>query len=260
MNKLLTTFVAGGLLLFVGIGIADEHEGEMEEANVARPVEIFACSYLDGKGPADLDPVIKKFNAWADKRKIEDYWAWTMVPYYAGPEQEFDMLWLGASMDAKTLGRVQDAWLATGGKVQDDFDEVVRCDVHSNSAVLQFKESPEREDPSRGVVTFSDCSMAKGMSFDDMYPALAEWSKYITEQGSNSGMYVFFPAYGAGGEKFDFKWVSSHQNLEELGADWDNYSETGWKKANELFAGKLDCDSSRAYLSTTRRTGKGDDD
>ena len=221
---------------------------------------MFACSYLDGKGPADLDPVIKKFNAWADKQGIEGYWAWTMVPYYFGPEQEFDLLWLGAAMDAKTLGRVQDTWLATGTKVQNGFNEVITCDVHANFAVLQFKESPKREDSSRGVVSFSDCNMEKGTTFDDMYPALMEWSKYISEQGSKSGMFVFFPAYGAGGEKFDFKWVSSHQNLEELGADWDNYSETGWEKANELFAGKLKCDASRAYLSTMRRMGKSDDE
>ena len=260
MKRVLTTIVAGGMLLSVSAGLADSHEAKTDEANYARPVETFSCRYNEGKGPADLDAVVKKFNAWGDKQGIDNYWAWTMVPYYFSPAQEFDLLWMGASPDAKTLGKVQDQWLASGGKVQDSFNEVLTCDAHSNAAVLQMKESPERADRSRGVVSFSDCKMADGVTFDDMYPALAEWSKYITEQGSKSGMFVFFPAYGGGGEKFDFKWVNSHQNLEEMGEDWDNYSQTGWEKANELFAGKLDCDSARAYLSTTRRMPKGDDE
>lgn len=259
MKRLLTTLVAGGLLLSAGGGIADEHEAAEEEANVARPVEVFACRYNDGKGPADLDSVIKKFNSWADKQDIDDYWAWTLVPYYFGPEQEFDLLWLGASSSATSLGRIQDAWLAKGGKVQEGFNEVIKCDTHGNWAALQFKEPPKRDDPSRGVVSFSDCNMGKGMTFEDVAPALAEWSAYRTEQGSASGMWVFFPAYGAGGEKFDFKWINSYQNLEGLGVDYDQYAKSGWKKGNELFAGKLECDSSRAYLSTTRRMAESDD-
>lgn len=260
MKRLLITFMAGALSLSAGAGIADEHEEEMEQANVARPVEAFACRYNDGKGPADLDAVIKKFNAWADKQDINDYGAWTLVPYYFGPEQEFDMLWLGATLDAKTLGRIQDNWLANGGKVQEEFNEVITCDTHGNWAALQFKEVPKREDPSRGVVSFADCNMTDGTTFDDVYPALAEWSKYLTEQGSASGMFVFFPAYGGGGETFDFKWVNSWQNLEELGADYDQYAEAGWEKAGELLDGKLECDSSRAYISTTRRILKDDEE
>ena len=264
MNKTLITIPAGCLLLSLSLAFADEHEGdmqegEMQEANVARPVEAFACRFNEGMGPDDLDPVIKKFNAWADKQKVTDYWAWTLTPYYFGPDQEFDILWFGASPKAKTLGRIQDNWLATGGKVQEGFNEVITCDTHGNWAALELKESPKRADPSRGVVSFSDCTMANGTTMEDLYPALAEWSEYITEQGSTAGMWMFFAAYGGGGEKFDFKWVQSWQNLEELGADWDRYSESGWRKADELFEGKLDCDASRAYISTTRRMAEVDD-
>lgn len=260
MKKIVAVLLCGGLLMPLNAVLADQHEGEEGEANVARPVEMYACQYMDGKGPSDLEAVIKKFNAWADKQDIDDYWAWTMVPYYFGPEQEFDFLWLGASPTAKALGENQEAWLGTGGKVQGEFAEVFSCNQHGNYAVLRMKEPPKREDPSRGVVAFSDCSMTEGTTFDDMYPAIMEWGKYTAEQGSKAGMFVFFPAFGGGGESFDFKWVNSHQDLAELGVDYDNYSETGWEKANELFQGKLNCDSSRAYLSTTRRMPKGDDE
>ncbi|NIO42005.1 MAG: hypothetical protein GTO41_18660, partial [Burkholderiales bacterium] len=55
---------------------ADNHGGEEEEANVASPMEMFACNYNDGKGRADLDAANKKWNAWADKQGIDDYSAW----------------------------------------------------------------------------------------------------------------------------------------------------------------------------------------
>jgi hypothetical protein len=42
-------------------------------------------------------------------------------------------------------------------------------------------------------------------------------------------------------------------NLEDQGVDYDQYSESGWMKAEELFTGKVDCDSSRVYLGTNRR-------
>jgi hypothetical protein len=260
MKKFLTLLVSGGLLLSLGTGIADEHEGEAAEPNVATPIEMFACTYNDGKGPADLDAATKKFNAWADKKGIDDYSAWTLVPYYSSPTQEFDVLWLGGSEKAKALGRVQDTWLATGAKEQEGFDEVISCDTHAAYAVLQMKEPPKRDNPSNIVVSFSDCDMTEGTTFDDLYMPLIEWGKYKGEQGSTAGMWVFFAAFGGGGEEFDFKWVTAHQNLEDMGADWDQYSESGWQKGNELFAGKLDCDSSRAYLGTNRRMAADNDE
>ena len=260
MKRLLTVLVSFSLLLSTGIGIADEHEGEAEEANVATPVEMFACKYNEGKGPADLDAATKKWNAWADKNGIDDYAAWTLVPYYSGPDQDFDVLWLGGSDNAKTMGRVQDTWLATGSKEAEGFAEVLSCDVHSAYAVLRMKKPPKRDNPSNIVISFSDCNTAEGVTFDDMYMPLIEWGKYKGENGSTAGMWVFFPAYGGGGEDFEFKWVAAHQNLEDMGADWDQYSESGWKKAGELFAGKVECDSSRSYLATNRRMAAEDDE
>ncbi|MBT8103492.1 MAG: hypothetical protein KJO95_11030 [Gammaproteobacteria bacterium] len=260
MKKFLTVFLSGGLFLSVGIGFADQHEGAAEEPNVATPVEMFACKYNEGKGPADLDAAVKKFNAWGDKNGINDYSAWTLVPYYAGPEQDFDVLWLGGSEKAKTLGRIQDAWLATGSKGQEAFDAAISCDTHAAYAVLQMLKPPKRDNPSNIVISFSDCNTADGATFDDLYSPIMDWGKYKKEQGSTAGMWVFFPAYGGGGEDFEFKFVAAWQNLEDQGADFDQYSESGWQKAGELFAGKLDCDSSRSYLATNRRMAQDDDE
>jgi len=183
-----------------------------------------------------------------------------VYPPTVSTEQEFDVLWLGGSSKAATLGRAQDLWLATGSKEMQGFNDVWSCDAHMNYATLQFKKPPERKNPNNVVLSFSDCTMSDGVAFDDLVPSLMEWAKYREGHGSTSGMWVLFPAYGGGGEEFDFKFVASWQNLEEQGADYDQYNESGWKKGEELFGGKVDCDSSRVYLTTNRRMAEASDD
>ena len=260
LKKTLIMLATSGLICTLGAGnsFADSHgEGELKPAS---PIELYACSYKDGKGPADLDKAVAAWNAWADKHQLNAYSAWTLVPYYSGPEQEFDVIWLGGSSKAAELGRAQDLWLATGGNEMQGFNDVWSCDTHANFATLQFKKPLERENPNSVVLSFTDCSMADGVVFDDLVPSLMEWSKYREGHGSTSGMWVLFPAYGGGGEAFDFKFVASWQNLQEQGADYDQYNESGWQKGNELFAGKVDCDSSRVYLATNRRMAESSDD
>jgi len=259
MKKFLMSLAAGSLALAVGFSAAIAQEEE-EQSDPATPIELFACTYNEGQGPADLDAVVASFNDWADDHDVNDYSAWTLVPYYSSPEQEFDWLWLGGSPSAKVLGSLQDTWLAEGGKVQAEFDEVADCNVHANFAVLQFKKPAERADPDHIVVSFSDCNIADGVTFDDVAPALTAWADYRTGTGSTAGLYVFFPAYGGGGEEYDFKFVASYGNLAEQGADWDEYSAGGYAKAAELFDDKLDCDSSRVYLTTNRRMAADDDE
>jgi len=260
MKKFLTVLISGGLFFSVGISVADQHEGEAEEANVASPLEMFTCKYNEGKGPSDLDAATKKWNAWADKKGISDYSAWTLDPYYASSEQDFDVIWIGGSEKAKTLGRIQDTWLATGTKEAEGFADAITCDVHAAYSVLQMKKPPKRDNPSNIVISFSDCNTAEDTTFDDLYTPLIEWGEYKGDKGSTAGMWVFFLNFGGGGETFDFKWVTAHQNLEDMGADWDEVNEAGWKKANELFQGKLKCDSSRTYLATNRRMAEDDDE
>lgn len=252
MKNLLMIIVAGGLTASLVATTANSQEEDM--SSTAVPVEIFTCDYRDGKGPKDLDKVTANWNVWADNAGVNDYTAWTLVPFYASEEQDFDVLWLGVSPTARQMGSAQDKWLATGGKIQAEFDSIVPCDAHSNFASLEFKAPPQRDNPPNNVViSFSDCNIADGMSFGDVAPALDEWAAYRTEHGSTGGMWVLFPAYGGGGEEFDFKFLTGHRNLEEQGADWDQYAEAGWAKAEELFTGKLECDSARVYLAQNRR-------
>ena len=104
-----------------------------------------------------------------------------------------------------------------------------------------------------------DCTIGDGKHFStDVAPALKAWGEYRAGQGSTAGMWAFFPVNGGGGEKFDFKFVVSHANYSEQGADFDSYDSA---KAREIFPyGLLDCDSSRSYIATNRRMAESDDE
>ena len=209
-------------------------------------------------GPADLDAVVDEWNAWADEREMNDYSAWTLTPWYSSPEQEFDTIWMGVTETAQTMGAAQDDWLANGGELLAKFESVNACSAHGMFAAVQFKDPPEREDPSSVVIAFRDCTINDGKSFaDDVAPAIAAWSEFRSGHGSTAGMWVFFPVFGGGGEEFDYKAITSHANLAEKGADFDNYDP---KKAREIFSGLGDCDSARVYIATNRRMAETDDE
>jgi hypothetical protein len=254
-NAMKRTLILGavtGVLCLAGSGVvlADQHEGEMK----AIPVELFTCKFNDGKGPADLDAVIDKWNAWADTQGVDDYSAWTLTPYYYGPEQDFDMIWLGAGKDAVALGKAQDAYLAEDAGLRAGFASVLTCDAHVNYASLQHKAPPDGATPGNSILTFSDCKYKEGATFDALRSAMDKWATHLSGEGSTAAIWHWYPVYGGGGEEFHFKWLEGFSNFATLGADYESYGNGGgWRVAGDLFRDLIDCDSSRAYLAQSRR-------
>jgi len=255
MCRLLLTLVTSGFVFAGGLSTAvaqDEDDG-------AAAVEIYTCSYADGKDSADLDKVVAKWNKWADGEGMTDYSAWTMTPFYSSPEQDFDVIWLGVTATGKGMGAVQDMWISNSGTLGEEFDAVSPCDSHSLFAAVQFKAPPKREDSSSVILDFSNCSVGDDYHFStDVAPALKAWGEFRADHGSTAGIWAFFPVNGGGGEEYDFKYVVSHGNYTEQGADFDNYDPA---KAREIFPyGLLDCDSSRSYVTTNVRMAESDDE
>jgi hypothetical protein len=250
MKKLLISSFITGLVLLAGSSVALAQDDGMRVI----PVELFTCTYNDGKGSGDLDKVIDKWNAWADKQGLDDYAAWTLTPYYFGPDQEFDMIWLGAGKDGVALGKAQDAYNAENAGLHGAFNEVLSCNAHSNFASLNFKAAPKSATPGDSVLTFSDCSYKKGATFSALSAAMGEWSQHLGDTGSETAIFHWYPAYGGGGEEYSFKWLEAHKNLTALGADYDSYGNGGGFVTNgRLFNHLIDCDSTRAYLAKNRR-------
>jgi len=233
-------------------------QDEKDEGPRIVPVEMYACQYHDGKGPKDLKNWTDKWNDWADGQKVTSYSAYILTPFYYGENQDFDFIWLGVSPDAASMGRAQDAWVSRSGDLPAAFAEFGKCDAHENYATMNVKRPPD-DDATSFALSFSDCTVAEGKSWDDVGPALSAWSEYRAANGSQAGMWVMWPAYGAGSVDFDFKLVTSYRSYESLGVDYDQYAAGGYKKAQELFRGVMDCDVARAYNAVEHRSGGEDD-
>jgi len=250
MRKTLISSFMIGLLILAGSSTVSAQDNPMRVI----PVELFTCKYNDNKGPGDLDKAIDKWNAWADKQGLDDYAAWTLTPYYFGPDQEFDMIWLGAGKDAIALGKAQDAYLAEDVGLHAAFNDVLTCDAHVNYASVNFKAPPKGKTPDNSVLTFSNCTYKDGASFTAISAAMGEWSKKLSDEGSTAGIWHWYPAYGGGGEEFGFKSLRSYKNFAELGADYERYGNGGgYVTSGRLFGHLIDCDASRAYVAQSRR-------
>ena len=108
--------VAAASLGIFAAGTSLAQEEQAPQLMVA-PIETFTCNYVEGKGPADLDDVIKDWNKWADRKKLNQYFAMTLTPQYFGANYRFDVGWLGAWPDGTTMGRATDVWTSEGGVV-----------------------------------------------------------------------------------------------------------------------------------------------
>lgn len=177
-----------------------------------------------------------------------------LTPFYYGPDQEFDVIWLGAGKDAVALGKTQDAYNAENNGLHAAFGEVLSCDAHANFASLNYKAPPDGATPSNSVLTFSDCKYKEGANYQQLSAAMGEWAKHLDDADSSASIFHWYPVYGGGGEKFHFKWIEAFKNLEALGVDYESFGNGGGFATNNRLMGHLvDCDSSRAYLAKNRR-------
>lgn len=256
MKKILVAAATLAAVMCSGAAFADSHE---QENRRFVPVETFACNYLDGKGPADLDAVIANWNAWMDEQDEHDYFAVTLTPYYFGPDT-FDVAWLGSWPGGEAMGRGTDLWLNEGGEISAQFFEVLSCDSHSNFAATELK-APEGETPDSIVLAFSDCTGPDSSEgWDQLMSGMDAWSAYMTDSGYNQGNWMLFPVYGGGGAKFDFKLVKGYDNHTQLGQDYQRFSENAdWEKQGELLGAYMECDDARVYQGTVRRQPAGEE-
>jgi len=260
MKKIFTTAVSAVIFLFVGASGALAQEEESDDLN-AVPVETFTCDFNEGKGPGDLNGVIEEWNAWMDSTGQTSYFAATLWPHYFG-ELAFDVGWLGAWPDANAMGAGTDHWLTNGGEVGAKFGAVLDCTSHTNYVSINVKESPDSDDDSdnKFVLTFSNCSVEEGKTFDDVLAAQDTWNAYADENGFIGGAWILWAIYGGDNEDYDFKYVESSPDYTTFGADYQRYSDGAYLKAEEIWQDVMDCDSGRVYSATAVRSMKNDDD
>lgn len=253
MNKTLIPVLLG--ITLAPPALAQDKEQAPPEVT---PVEIYTCTFNEGKGPADLEKATAGFNAWADEQDVDDYFAVVMTPWYSVAESiGFDVAWLGAWSNGTAMGTGTDLWLTTGGAAAAGFAEAVTCDAHVGFASIMMKAPASDEAPDNLVLSFADCSINEGTESDSFWSAMSEWTAYTTERGYKYGQWVMYPTYGSGKVEFDFKLVDAHDTHAALGEDWDLYASGDYGKHGELLGDKLTCDVARVYnAKVIRRPAK----
>ncbi len=217
-----------------------------------RPMEIYGCTYREGKGMADLTAAAANWNAWMDKTGQNDYWAYLLMPYYHSSDFPYDVLWAGGWPSGATMANGLKRWVTEGGEAAAEFDQVVQCKGITNFAVMDLSKAPNP--PDAGPVSFSDCTLVKGRKFADGFAAVQAWVAYEKANGIADDNFLLFPAFGENTDaKYTFKWVTT-SDWPNLGKSYDLYGNGGgYQKAEEMFGGLLDCDSSRLYVSQNVR-------
>ncbi len=254
MNRTLATLSVMVATLTIGSGavMAEHHEDGFKVV----PVDLYACTYNEKKGPKDLDAYSARFNTWADAKGLDEISVWTLTPYYYGPGDNsgFDFIWMIAGKTAIALGETHDMWVTADDGLAKMAGEIANCSGHSNYASINYKPTPEGKTPEDSLISFSDCNYDEDATFEALSDAMDAWSEHLAGNGSKAGIFHWYPVYGAGGEKFDFKWLEVHGSFAAMGGDYELYGNgRGYKKYGELVGPLVTCDAARVYQAKSRR-------
>lgn len=219
-------------------------------------IDSYLCNYNEGKGRADLDKVAAKWNKWMDSSKGVPYSAWILTPVLTSTNMPIDVAWLGVWANGIDMGKGEQAWADTDGKLAGEFADVMTCSEHSNAASVNIRPPGQGWPGKGGVTVFSDCTVAEGKTIQDAMAANRAWAKHLESTGSKAGVWAFFPGAGTNNPTYDYKMVSGYPDWEAYGADWDSYTNgQGWAQAAKIFGGVTECSSQRVYQTTTVRDG-----
>lgn len=138
--------------------------------------------------------------------------------------------------------------------VREEFAEVAHRPLHQTYITTKVQEPADPE----GIipVEVSTCTVTEGRLGMEGGAAVANWSAYLVESGSESGQWIFRPGWGDESDaNYTFKWVKSYPSWDSLGRDMEHFLNGGGEQRFGDIAGPVvDCDSPRVYLAQIVRT------
>ena len=242
MIRLLISALATVSIYAVGLASAQAQDGPPQ----FRPLEIWTCSFNDGKDQGDMDDVYESL--------VEDagdtaYAAFQINPYFAGQfAQNFDFVFLGAWADGSVMGADLATYL---GMPDDDWDEVADCQG-SMFASNWIQPMAAPNDMGNFVITVSDCTVDHGSSAAQAVGAIVRFNDYRVANGKTIGTLVWFPVYGGGDADFDFKLAHVYEGAQQLGDSFKwTIDNAAYNVSNSLRQGLVSCDDARLYTGRT---------
>ena len=159
------------------------------------------------------------------------------------------------------MGAGLDMWVNDSGDLGAKFFEVIDCHAHSAyvSSQLRAPQPDGDESDNTFVLSFTNCSVKKGKSFDEFLTAQDAWNAYSDDNGLQGGTWIWFPVAGETNNDYDFKYIVGADDYAMYGSNWQKYSDGHWRKSSELFDDLIDCDSARVYDARTIRDITGED-
>ncbi|TXS90765.1 hypothetical protein FV139_17455 [Parahaliea maris] len=217
-------------------------------------IEAYLCTYNEGQTRNDLDKVITRWTKWADSNFKVPYSAWVLSPIFISSNTPVEVVWLGAWQNGIDMGKGLQTWMDKGGDLNAEFDKVVTCSEHSNSASVNLRPPPASWPGKSGIAVFANCTMAEGKTPDEGMAVQQKIAQSRYPDGSDVGVWAFIPGPGNNNPEWDYKLVTSYSDLAAFGASWDGYvNGQGWRSTLQMAQGVISCDSSRVYHSTTVR-------
>lgn len=218
-------------------------------------VETIACQYNDGKSLVDLMGVVSKWNSWSNDQDLNNYFAWVLTPHYHselnGGRTAF---WFGASPSAEAMGQAKDDWVANGGELLSEFNEVWTCGSQSLSTSMIVRPQPPTPS-STAVVGFTDCTFKDGKSVLDLFAAQKSWFEYLDENEVKATVAYHLPGAGEDPDnEYGVKISTWFPDMQEKGRFEDIIAnEGGWMRAFQTFNPIMECNSERVYNATLAR-------
>lgn len=220
-------------------------------------LEMFQCSFADGKDVDDLKKVAAEWDGWVDGKFDDAYTAYIMQPVvYNGADFPIDYIWLGVAENHEAMGRIKDQWFTQGGKLQKKFDAVAPCNASSFLTSMELK--PYANLGGAGYLQVNACELKDGVNYDDVAAADSKWVAWMTEKGMTLGAYRWFTGVGdARASTTDFYNIYVAESLEERGKAHDlMINGGGMQVAQSLYNDLMICDKPRVWMAQPSGTVK----
>jgi len=218
------------------------------------PIEIYGCSYTEGKGLDDFLAVGKKWNKWADKQIPQSGFAGILTPYlYDSRNHDSDAYWMNIAPTFETMGSTMDEWSSKGAKMQAQFDEVCTIDSHSLFFGQGIQQPKEQDNSDSGLMMLEICSMKEGATMEKMLAADAKMRAQQAKMGTETGMMRWFPVAGMAREiEFDFLMIRFAPSMQAVGKNMDIFAKN-MGSMDDPYADVQQCASGEMFVGTPVR-------
>ena len=222
------------------------------------PVDMWGCNLANGADLTDLDRAFDEYNEWADAAGITNLTIYQLAPTFFSEDMEYDFLGMNIWPDGAGFGD-GNAAMASDSDSLEMFQDVVDCDVHALYALVGVKPPAQNMAPP-SLWEFSNCTMHGNRSNDEGIAAVAAAAEIFARYDLNDAHAAFFNIAGHPSDaSYNFKWVTAHQSYQAWGSLFDGLTgDGGVQELGAILDPVMQCDSSRIYSMTVRRTAAGE--